>query len=50
VKRGTRTLMPGEHADDALEAGATIAASGRGLTFTQLGEAITRGDAAVQVI
>jgi proline dehydrogenase len=41
--------MPGEHADDALEAGAVIAASGRGLLFTQLGEAITSPLAAVAV-
>jgi proline dehydrogenase len=41
--------MPGEHADDALEAGAAITASGRGLIFTQLGEAITSAVAAVAV-
>jgi proline dehydrogenase len=41
--------MPGEHADDALEAGVAIAASGRGLIFTQLGEAITSAEAAVAV-
>ena len=41
--------MPGEHAADALAAGAVIAASGRGLIFTQLGEAITSGVAAVAV-
>ncbi|MDP9361619.1 MAG: proline dehydrogenase family protein [Acidobacteriota bacterium] len=41
--------MPGEHANDALEAGAAIAASGRGLIFTQLGEAITSAEAAVAV-
>jgi proline dehydrogenase len=41
--------MPGEHADDALEAGAAIASSGRGLIFTQLGEAITSANAAVAV-
>ncbi|MGZ3433362.1 MAG: hypothetical protein ACXVA7_16400, partial [Isosphaeraceae bacterium] len=41
--------MPGEHADDALEAGAAIAASGRGLIFTQLGEAITSAGAAALV-
>src|SRR5437773_290455 len=41
--------MPGEHANDALAAGATIAASGRGLIFTQLGEAITSAAAAVAV-
>jgi proline dehydrogenase len=49
VKRATRTFMPGEHADDALEAGAAIAASGRGLIFTQLGEAITSAEAAIAV-
>jgi proline dehydrogenase len=49
VKRATRTFMPGEHADDALEAGAAIAASGRGLIFTQLGEAIMSANAAVAV-
>lgn len=41
--------MPGERAEDALEAGATIAASGRGLILTQLGEAITNAEAAVAV-
>jgi proline dehydrogenase len=49
VKRATRRFMPGEHASDALEAGAAIAASGRGLIFTQLGEAITSAEAAVVV-
>ena len=49
VKRATRTFMPGEHVDDALAAGAAIAASGRGLIFTQLGEAITSAEAAVVV-
>jgi proline dehydrogenase len=49
VKRATRTFMPGEHADDALEAGAAIAASGRGLILTQLGEAITSAEAALLV-
>jgi len=41
--------MPGEHADDALQAGVALAASGRGLIFTKLGEAITSADAAVAV-
>ena len=41
--------MPGEHAEDALQAGARLAATGRGLIFTQLGEAITSADAAVAV-
>ncbi|HYU51622.1 MAG TPA: proline dehydrogenase family protein [Gemmatimonadaceae bacterium] len=49
VKRATRKFMPGEHATDALDAGAVIAASGRGLIFTQLGEAITSADTAVAV-
>jgi len=49
VKRATRTFMPGEHAEDALEAGAAIAASGRGLIFTQLGEAISNTAEAVAV-
>ena len=49
VKRATRKFMPGEHATDALEAGAAIAASGRGLIFTQLGEAITNSAASVAV-
>ena len=33
--------MPGESPEDALQAGAAIAATGRGLLYTQLGEAIT---------
>lgn len=41
--------MPGENVRDALEAGARIAASGRGLLLTQLGEAITSAEAAVLV-
>lgn len=49
VKRATRTFMPGEHVQDALEAGAAIAASGRGLIFTQLGEAISSAEGAVLV-
>ncbi len=49
VKRATRAFMPGEHGDDALEAGAAIAASGRGLIFTQLGEAIISAEDAVAV-
>ncbi|MFN2601479.1 MAG: proline dehydrogenase family protein [Gemmatimonadaceae bacterium] len=49
VKRATRKFMPGEHVDDALQAGATIARNGRGLILTQLGEAITSADAAAAV-
>jgi len=49
VKRATRKFMPGERPEDALEAGEAIAASGRGLLFTQLGEAITNAGEAVAV-
>ena len=49
VKRATKKFMPGEKAEDALEAGAAIAATGRGLIFTQLGEAITRSSEAESV-
>jgi proline dehydrogenase len=49
VKRATRKFMPGEHPGDALAAGATIAATGRGLIFTQLGEAITNPEDAIAV-
>ncbi len=41
--------MPGENPDEALDAGAVIAASGRGLIYTQLGEAITQQSAATAV-
>jgi proline dehydrogenase len=49
VKRATRRFMPGEHAEDALDAAAQVAATGRGIIFTQLGEAITRAEAAEKV-
>jgi proline dehydrogenase len=49
VKRATRRFMPGEHAEDALAAAAHIAATGRGVIFTQLGESITRAEAAEKV-
>jgi proline dehydrogenase len=49
VKRATRRFMPGEHADDALAAASQIAATGRGIIFTQLGESITRAEAAEKV-
>ncbi len=49
VKRATRKFMPGESPDDALRAGAGIAATGRGILYTQLGEAITNAQAAVAV-
>jgi len=41
--------MPGERVEDALAAGAAIAATGRGLLYTQLGEAITSASGAVAV-
>ena len=41
--------MPGEHPEDALAAGASVAATGRGILYTQLGEAITNAQAAVAV-
>jgi proline dehydrogenase len=40
VRRATRAFMPGERAEDALEAGARLAADGRSLLFTRLGEAL----------
>lgn len=49
VKRATRKFMPGESVEDALVAGREIAATGRGLIYTQLGEAITKADAAIAV-
>jgi proline dehydrogenase len=42
VKRATKKFMPGETPEAALDAGARISATARGLIFTQLGEAITR--------
>jgi proline dehydrogenase len=49
VKRATRKFMPGERPEDALDAGAEIAAIGRGLLLTQLGEAITSKSEAIAV-
>ena len=49
VKRATRKFMPGERAEDGLAAGAAIAATGRGILFTQLGEAITSAEGAIAV-
>lgn len=49
VKRATRRFMPGESAEDALAAAADIAATGRGVIFTQLGESITRAEDAEKV-
>ena len=49
VKRATRKFMSGERAEDALAAGKAIAATGRGLIYTKLGEAITNASEAVAV-
>lgn len=49
VKRATRAFMPGERMEDALHAGVAIAASGRGLLYTRLGEALTEARDAVAV-
>ncbi len=40
VRRATRAFMPGESAEEALAAGAALAADGRVLLFTRLGEAL----------
>ncbi len=49
VKRATRKFMPGENPEDALRAGEAIAATGRGLLYTKLGEAITNAQEAIAV-
>lgn len=49
VKRATRAFMPGESMDDGLDAGAAIAATGRAVLYTRLGEAITAGHEATEV-
>ncbi len=49
VKRATRAFMPGERMEDALHAGVAIAASGRALLYTRLGEALTEPQEAVAV-
>ena len=49
MKRATRAFMPGERVEDALAAGTAIAATGRGLLYTQLGEAITSASGAAGV-
>ena len=41
VRRATRAFMPGESMEDGLAAGARIAATGRRLLYTRLGEALT---------
>jgi len=42
VKRATKAFMPGEHPEDALDAGARLVKDGRHLLYTKLGEALTR--------
>lgn len=49
VRRATRAFMPGERMDDALQAGVAIAASGRALLYTRLGEALTEPHEAIAV-
>ncbi len=49
VRRATRAFMPGERAEDALDAGARLATDGRSLLFTRLGEALTSLDEAEAV-
>ena len=49
VKRATRAFMPGDRMEDALVAGTVIAASGRGLLYTRLGEALTASREAHEV-
>jgi len=41
VRRATRAFMPGERVEDALDAAAPLAAEGRRILFTRLGEALT---------
>ncbi|HTC86232.1 MAG TPA: proline dehydrogenase family protein [Candidatus Acidoferrum sp.] len=41
VRRATRRFMPGETADAAFEAAATLAAAGQGILLTRLGENLT---------
>lgn len=41
VRRATKAFMPGERPEDALDAGARLAADGRHLIYTRLGEALT---------
>lgn len=41
VKRATKAFMPGEHPEDALDAGGVLCKDGRKLLYTKLGEAIT---------
>jgi len=49
VRRATRRFMPGEAPEDALNACAELAKSGRGTIFTKLGEAITSRDEATVI-
>ncbi|CAN5790011.1 proline dehydrogenase family protein [soil metagenome] len=49
VRRATRAFMPGERAEDAMDAGRGLAADGRSLIFTRLGEALASLDEAEAV-
>jgi proline dehydrogenase len=49
ARRAVRRFMPGEKAEDALEAARTLAARGLGTILTQLGENLTSLDDAAQV-
>lgn len=49
VRRATRAFMPGERMEDGLVAGQAIAASGRRILYTRLGEALTRAEDALPV-
>lgn len=42
VRRAVRKFMPGERAEDALDAAQAFAPEGRGVIFTQLGENLSR--------
>ncbi len=42
VRRAVRKFMPGERAEDALDAAQAFAPENRGVIFTQLGEALTQ--------
>ncbi len=49
IRRATRAFMPGEDVEDALRAARALAADGRRILFTRLGEALTVQAEAVAV-
>jgi proline dehydrogenase len=49
VRKAVRRFMPGEDADAAFAAGATLAAAGQGILFTRLGENLVAIDEAEEV-